>query len=209
MRAAGVENEDLPDSRPKPKFEALYGRRRRRNDAVDTGIPLISGYFKNSHRQKDHEEETRQRIRTGSAHGPACARHNLSTDRHDSGKPRGLDDSGAESQGAARETRPGSFEDVAGRSGPASVWRIYAYLWTHQGHVYGSEKTIQRGTGLSADAVADAIYTLWEQGVLDLEDRARPRTSGKQSRPRRPGEFTWRSDAPDRSRMRIFRIFLK
>ena len=56
------------------------------------------------------------------------------------------------------------------RSGPASVWRVYAYLWAHEGHVDGSEQAIQRGTGLSTSAVNDAIYTLWERGVLDLED---------------------------------------
>ena len=56
------------------------------------------------------------------------------------------------------------------RSGPASVWRVYAYLWSHQDHVDGSERTIQRGTGLNTIDVADAIYTLWERGVLDLED---------------------------------------
>ena len=56
------------------------------------------------------------------------------------------------------------------QSRPASVWRVYAYLWMHQGHVDGSEATIRKGTGLSASVVADAIYTLWERGVLDLED---------------------------------------
>ena len=54
------------------------------------------------------------------------------------------------------------------RSGPASVWRVYAYLWANQGQVYGSEKTIQRGTGLSASAVNNAIHALWERGVLEF-----------------------------------------
>lgn len=56
------------------------------------------------------------------------------------------------------------------RSGPASVWRVYAYLWSREGHVHTSDRTIQHGTGLNERTTADAIFTLIERGVLDIEE---------------------------------------
>ena len=50
------------------------------------------------------------------------------------------------------------------------MWRVYAYLWSREGQVFGSEASIRKGTGLSAGAVNNAIHTLWECGVLDFED---------------------------------------
>jgi len=55
------------------------------------------------------------------------------------------------------------------RSGPASVWRVYAYLWSHQAKTFGSEKAIQRGTSLSAGSVNHAISVLWERGVVEFD----------------------------------------
>ncbi len=55
------------------------------------------------------------------------------------------------------------------RSGPASVWRVYAYLWSREGHVFTSERTIQHGTGLSERVAADAIFALLERGVLKID----------------------------------------
>ena len=56
------------------------------------------------------------------------------------------------------------------RSGPASAWRVYAYLWSRENQVFTSEKDVQQETRLSEQAAADAIYLLWEQGVLEIED---------------------------------------
>ena len=56
------------------------------------------------------------------------------------------------------------------RTGPASVWRVYAFMWSRDSQAFTSERDIQQGTRLSEQAAADAIYLLWEQGVLEIED---------------------------------------
>ena len=62
-------------------------------------------------------------------------------------------------------------EEECNRSGPASVWRVYAYLWSREGHVFTPERTIQHGTGLSERAAGDAIWALLERGVLEIAEK--------------------------------------
>ena len=49
--------------------------------------------------------------------------------------------------------------------------RVYAYLWSRDGHVFTSERTIQHDTGLSERAAGDAIWALWERGVLEIVEK--------------------------------------
>ncbi len=56
------------------------------------------------------------------------------------------------------------------RSGPASVWRVYAFLWARQGEASGSISAISKGAGVNTRDAGHAIETLWERGVVDFDE---------------------------------------
>jgi len=60
--------------------------------------------------------------------------------------------------------------EESGRSGPASVWRVYAFLWSREGEASGSISAICKGTHLNVQDAGHAIETLWDRGVVDFSE---------------------------------------
>ena len=67
--------------------------------------------------------------------------------------------------------------------------RVYAYLWSRDGHVFTSERTIQHDTGLSERAAADAIFILLERGVAGNQGLKSLSRAPERSRTRKNGIY--------------------
>ena len=55
--------------------------------------------------------------------------------------------------------------ETCNKSGPASVWRVFAFLWARD-----DKPIVHEGTGLSERTTANVLWTLKERRVLEIID---------------------------------------